>query len=332
MKKRLFGRDARGSAVEEVILESPDAAVAILNYGCVVRDWRVDGPNGSLPMVLGFPRVEDYVHHSRSHGAIVGRIANRTAGSRFMLDGESYELTANDGAHHLHGGATGLGNRIWEMETDSASGTLLLSYKSPDGEEGYPGAVDFAVTFRLEGPRLICEMSGVPDRPTPIALANHSYYNRGGSGTVKDHLLWVDAHDYTPSDAELIPKGEIRPLEGTEYDFSTEREIGDTKLDMNLVLTPDRDRKRPAARAKCPRTGRQLELWTDEPGLQLFDASEMTIATPGHDGQTYRPYAGFCLEAQHFPDSMHQPEWPSIIRTPESPYFQRLVVEIARQG
>jgi aldose 1-epimerase len=330
MRKRLFGRDESGRAVEEVVLESPDAAVAILGYGCVVRDWRVDGPRGSLPMVLGFPRFEDYRDHSRSHGAIVGRIANRTAGARFTMEGRTYLLTANEGRNHLHGGAVGLGRRIWQMETDSASGTLFLFYKSPDGEEGYPGTVDFAVTFRLEGPRLICEMAGTPDRPTPIALANHTYYNLGGGGTVNDHLLWVDAREYTPTNAELIPSGEIRPLEDTEVDFFTEREIGDTKLDVNVMLTPGRDRKRPAARAKCPRTGRQLELWTDEPGLQLFDASEMTIEVPGHDGQKYGPYAGLCLEAQHLPDSMHNPDWPSIVCTPENPYFQRLVVEIAR--
>jgi aldose 1-epimerase len=330
MKKRLFGRDEKGRAVEEAVLESPDAAVSILSLGCVVRDWRVDGPQGSLPMVLGFPRLEDYLHHSRSHGAIVGRIANRTRGASFTLDGRTYALTANEGANHLHGGATGLGSRIWAMETDSAANTLYLFYTSPDGEEGYPGKVDFAVTFRLEGPRLICEMAGTPDRATPISLANHSYYNLGGSGTVMDHLLWIDAHAFTPTDADLLPTGEIRPLEGTAFDFSVEREIGDTPLDLNLVLDPARDRKRPSARARCPRTLRQLELWTDEPGLQLFDASTMTIAAPGHDGQSYGPFAGFCLEAQHFPDSLHNPDWPSIVCTPDSPYFQRLVVEIAR--
>ncbi len=330
MRKRQFGRDDAGRSVEEVVLESPDAAVAILNFGCVVRDWRVDGPRGSLPMVLGFPRLEDYLHHSRSHGAIVGRVANRTAGSRFTLDGQSYALTPNDGANHLHGGAIGLGNRLWQMETDSASGTVYLFYKSPDGEEGYPGDVDFTVSLRLEGPRLICEMAGTPDRPTPISLANHNYYNLGGVGSVKDHVLWVDAHEFTPVGADLIPEGVIRPLAETDFDFSTEREIGDTKLDLNVVLDPARDRKRPAARARCPRTGCQLELWTDEPGIQLFDASEMTIAAPGHDGEHYGPFAGFCLEAQHFPNSLHQSEWPSIVCSPERPYFQRLVVEIAR--
>lgn len=330
MRKRLFGRDEAGRPVEEVILESAVAAVSILALGCITRDWRVDGPRGTLPMVLGFPRLEDYLHHSRSHGAVVGRVANRTGGASFTLDGRTHALTANDGANHLHGGAVGLAGRIWDMETDTPANTLYLFYRSPDGEEGYPGNIDFAVSFRLEGPRLICEMTGTPDRPTPISLANHNYYNLGGEGTVKDHLLWIAAREYTPTDAALVPTGEIRPLDGTGRDFSTEREIGDTALDLNLVLDPARDRKRPTARARCPRTGRQLELWTDEPGMQLFDAPEMTIAVPGHDGQSYRPFAGLCLEAQHFPDSLHQPDWPSIVATPEKPYFQRLVVEIGR--
>ena len=218
------------------------------------------------------------------------------------------------------------------MEVDSGTGTVQLGYRSPDGEEGYPGNVDFTVSFRLEGPRLICEMSGRPDRPTPINLANHNYYNLGGGGQVKDHLLWVDAEAYTPTDADLIPLGEIRPVEGTHLDFREEREIGDTVLDQNLVLREGRDRKKPAARVRCPRSGMRLELWTDEPGLQLFDAPEMTIPARGHDGQSYGPFAGLCLEAQHFPDSLAHPDWPSIVRSPEAPYFQRLVVEIGREG
>ena len=294
---------------------------SILGLGCIVRDWRVDGPRGSLPMVLGFPRLEDYLHHSRSHGAIVGRVANRTKDARFTLDGATYELTANDGTNHLHGGTPGLGGRIWDMETDSAANTLYLFYHSPDGEEGYPGAVDFAVSFRLEGPRLICEMTGTPDRPTPVSLANHSYYNLGGEGTVKDHLLWVDAREFTPSDAELIPTGEIRPLEGTAFDFSTEREIGDTPLDLNLVLDPDRDRKRPSARARCPRSGRQLELWTDEPGLQLFDASAMTIEVPGHDGRRVRALCGLLPRGAALPGYPAQPRLAGDRRHPGDALF-----------
>lgn len=331
MKKRLFGRTGDGRSVDEVVLESSEAAISILSLGCIMRDWRVDGPKGSLPMLLGFPTLEGYLHRAKSHGAVVGRVANRTAGARFELDGQSYTLTANDGRNHLHGGAPGLGGRIWDMEVESASNTVYLACTSPDGEEGYPGAVEFRVSLKLDGPRLICEMSGLPDRPTPINLANHNYYNLGGSGTVKDHVLWIDADRYTPVDAELIPTGEIREVADTPFDFTEEREVGDTRIDTNLVFRAERDRKRPAVRMLCPRTGRKLELWSDEPGLQVFDTFNMTIEGTGLDGQVYGPFAGICLEAQHFPDTLHQPEWPGILATPEAPYFQRLVVEIGRE-
>lgn len=328
MKKRPFGRTADGRAVEQVVLESAGAAVAILSLGAVVRDWRIDAPTGSLPMVLGFPTVEAYERHARSHGALCGRVANRIKDARFSLDGKDYLLDANEGPNQLHGGPQGLGSRVWEMEVDGAAVELRLT--SPDGDQGFPGTVAFAVRYWLEGARLVCEMRGLPDRPTPINLANHSYYNLGGSGTVRDHVLWVDAEAYMPTDDDLIPLGEIRPVEGTHLDFREPREIGDTRLDQNLVLRPGRDTARPAACAECPRTGVRLELWTAEPGLQLFDAPEMEIAAPGHDGQSYGPFAGLCLEAQHHPDSLHHPDWPSVIRTPEAPYFQRLEVAIAR--
>lgn len=331
MKKRLFGRSDDGRAVDEVVLESSEAAISVLNLGCVMRDWRVDGPKGSLPMLLGFPTLEGYLHRSKSHGAIVGRVANRTAGSTFELDGRRYDLTANDGRSHLHGGVVGLGQRLWDMEVESASNTVYFAYHSPDGEQGYPGAVDFRASLKLDGPRIVLEMSGQPDRPTPVNLANHNYYNLGGSGTVKDHVLWVDADRYTPVDAELIPTGELREVDGSEFDFREEQEVGDRKIDHNLVFRADRDRKRPAVRMLCPRTGRKLELWTDEPGLQVYDTFNQTIEGTGLDGQSYGPFAGICLEAQHFPDSLHHPEWPGIIATPEAPYFQRLVIEIGRE-
>ena len=320
--------------MDEVTLESGDAAVSILNYGCVLRDWRVDGARGSVPVTLGFPRFEDYALHSQSHGIIAGRVANRTAGARFEMDGREYRLTPNHGSNHLHGGAVGLGRRIWEMETDDAGNAVHLLYASPDGEEGYPGAVDFEVTFRLEGARLICAMSGVPDRPTPVNLAQHSYYNLGGGGDVLDHEVEIAASRYTPTGPDLIPDGTIAPVAGTRMDFTTARSLGDSDpgrlgLDHNLVLDADRDRKAPAARVSCPRTGLNLRLWTDEPALQIYNGSDKSVAVPGHDGRKYGPYAGLCLEAQHYPDSLNRPDWPSIIATSEEPYNQQLMVEIS---
>ena len=253
MKKRPFGRTADGRAVEQVVLESADAAVSILSYGAIVRDWRIDAPRGSLPMVLGFPRLEDYVHHARSHGVIAGRVANRVADATFTLDGTRYDLIANEGPHQLHGGPDGTGNRVWEMEVDGAAVELHLA--SADGDQGWPGAIDFAVRFRLDGAKLVCEMRGVPDRPTPINLANHSYYNLAGEGQVRDHRLWVAAAEYTPTGADLIPTGAIATVEGTEFDFREAREIGDTELDVNLVLDPGRDLAKPSARVDCARSG-----------------------------------------------------------------------------
>ncbi len=339
MKKRRFGR-LDGRDVSEITLESADAAVSILNYGCVLRDWRVDGDGRSLPMVLGFPNFEDYDRHSRSHGAIVGRIANRTSGSSFDLEGQTHRLTPNHGPnqrHHIHGGAVGLGRRLWEMEGDAAANAVHLRYLSPDGEEGYPGAVAFDVTYRLQGSRLSSEMRGLPDRPTPINLAHHAYYNLGGGGTVRDHTLWIDAAAYAPLDTESIPLGSVEPVEGGSLDFREPRTIEAADpdrigIDNYFVLNPNRDRAKPPAWASCPRTQRRISVWTDEPGLQVFDAATMTVGAPGHDGATYGPFSGLCFEAQHFPDAMNNPEWPSIVRSSDTPYYQKYVVDISREG
>lgn len=335
MRKRAFGRLADGTSVDEVVLESADAAVSILSYGAILRDWRVDGASGSLPVVLGFGSIGDYVQHARGHGAVCGRVANRTAGGRFEFEGRQVQLALNEGSHHLHGGLVGLQRRVWSMETDQATGEVQLGYLSPDGEEGYPGRVAFTVRYRLEGPRLICEMSGLPDRPTPVALAHHAYYNLAGTGDVRDHLLWIDADGYTPAGPDLIPDGRIAEVEGTRFDFRNPITLGEADPegaghDLNLVLRADRKKTAPAARVRCERSGFGLELWTDEPGLQLYDGAGITIAATGHERQTYGPFAGLCLEAQHFPDSLHHPDWPGIIVTPEAPYFQRMAVEIAR--
>ncbi len=336
MKKRQIGRIG-DHPVEEIVLESADAAVAIMGLGASVRDWRVDGPRGSIPVVCGFARLEDHVLHARAHGAVCGRVANRIAGGRFALGGETYQVTQNEGIHHLHGGATGLQRRIWTIESDDANNAVRLTYASPDGEEGYPGAVDFSATYRLDGPRLILELAGLPDRPTPINVAQHSYYNLAGSGDVRDHVLWIDARERTVSGADLIPTGEIRAVEETRFDFTEPRSLAENDpksegYDVNFVLAEGRETAKPAARVECARSGMRLELWTAEPGLQLYDSAGVTIAAPGHDGVRYGPFAGMCLEAQHFPDSLHHPDWPSIIRTPEAPYFQRLEVEIRREA
>jgi len=321
-----------GQEVREAVLESAGARIAIMNYGCVIRDWRVEAQGRAIPCVLGFESFDPYPEHSKSFSIIAGRVANRTAGGRFTLDDETYQLPINNGPNHLHGGPEGLGKRIWEMEADGDA--VALSYHSPDGEMGYPGAVDFRVVFRLNGARLTCEMTARPDRPTPINLAQHNYYNLNGARDIRGHILQIDADRYTPVDDVLIPTGVLAPVEGTQLDFRTPARIGDRDpdrvgADHNLVLNAGRTEETPAAVLRSDETGLQLSIRTDQPGIQLFTAAPMQIGVPGHDGVTYGPYGGVCLEAQHYPDSLNRPDWPPIIAAPHAPYFQWLEMEIA---
>ncbi len=322
-----------GKEVREAVLENSDARIAIMSYGCVVRDWRVEAGGRAVPCVLGFEGFAPYPEHSKSFGIVAGRVANRIAGARFSLGNEAFVLKANEGANLLHGGPEGLGKRVWDMEMAGTS-AVVLRYHSPDGEMGFPGNVDFEVTFRLVGPELVCEMRGVPDRPTPINLAQHSYYNLDGKGDVRDQVLEIHADQYTPVDDQLIPTGGILHVGGTHMDFRTPVQIGERDLekvgiDLNLVLNDERKAGVPAATLWSEETGLELWLITDQPGLQLFNAPKMNIGVPGHDDEYYGPFGGVCLEAQGFPDAVNQPGFPSIIATPEEPYFQRLAVRIA---
>lgn len=325
----LDGRD-----IVEATLRSEHAKISILNYGCVVRDWQVQVDHGSIPVVLGFDHFDQYKEHSPSFGIIAGRVANRTAKGRFQLGGKTFQLPINNGVNHLHGGLLGLGRRIWNLETDENSNTVRLTYHSPDGEEGYPAAVDFSVAFRLQGARLTCEMTGTPDAPTPINLAQHSYYNLNGTGDVRDHLIQIAASTYTPVDATQVPTGTITPVERTRFDFTRPTSFNLTDpngvgVDHNLVLDPTRNPTEPSAVVYSKTSNLELKLWTDEPGLQIFNAPKMNIPVAGLKGARYGPFSGVCLEAQHFPDSLNRPEWPSIVCSASAPYYQKLSVEIS---
>lgn len=332
MKRTTIGQ-WQGRAVDELTLESAAARIAVMSYGCVIRDWMVQPAAGDpVNCVLGFEDFAPYPTHSKSFGIIAGRVANRTARGQFTLDGQSYQLPINNGPNHLHGGPEGLGKRLWEMEADGQA--IVLRYHSPEGEMGYPGAVDFDVRMSLDGARLRLEMSGRPDRPTPINLAQHNYYNLGRGAQILDHHLQIAAGRYTPVDEVQIPTGEIASVAGTQLDFRTPSQIGAVdpqKLgaDHNLVLDADRAPEAPVATLISPQTDLRLQVFTDQPGVQLFTAEPMNVAHPGHQGRSYGPFGGVCLEAQHFPDSLNQPEWPSIVATPDAPYRQVLELDIA---
>lgn len=322
-----------GESVEEAVLDSGAARIAIMTYGAVIRDWRVPADDREVPCVLGFDSFAPYPKHSKSFSIIAGRVANRTALGRFTLDGVEYQLPVNNGPNHLHGGPKGLGRVLWEIAEDGPN-AVILHYHSPDGEMGYPGAVDFEVRYALDGSLLTIEMVGRPDRPTPINLAQHSYYNLAGRGDILNHELWLDAPTFTPVDETQIPTGDIAPVDGTQLDFRETATIGSRDpdrigADHNVMLREGRDPAETAARLWCAETGLELTLKTDQPAIQLFTAEPMQIEVPGHDGASYGPYGGVCLEAQHAPDSLNRPEWPSIIATPDAPYRQTLHLDIS---
>lgn len=332
--KQRFGKHD-GKAVEEVTLDSGAARITVMNYGCAIRDWRVEAAGREVPCVLGFTEFDHYLKYGKAHGAICGRVANRIGNSAFHLGGKDYTLTANEGVHHLHGGPKGLLTRVWDMEADGDQG-VEFRYHSPDGEMGYPGAVEFRVTMQLSGTTLIIEMHGKPTEKTPINLAQHNYYNLNGAGDVLGQVLQVDASMYTPTDDQMIPLGDMLPLGGTHMDFRTpvlvgERDHGLVGIDANLVLVDGHNPEKPVASLWSEDTGLELKVWSDQPAMQVFNAPKMQESVPGHDGVTYGPFAGICLEAQGFPDAVNKVDWPSIIASPEKPYHQRLELDISRQ-
>ena len=322
---RQFG-EVDGSPVTEAILDSGVTKVSILNYGCIFRDWQVAG----VPVVLGFDDLDDYLTDDWCFGILAGRVGNRIKKGCFSLNGQRYQLAINDGPNHLHGGNVGLGKRLWQMNVNGE--VLRLSYHSPDGEESYPCDVDFEIIIQLDGTKLTMDMQAKTNGYTPINLAQHNYYNLNGAGDVLNHELQVFANSFTETDAELIPTGRILPVQNTHRDFRKAVKIGLIDpdligLDDNLVLNVARDSHLPAATLRGDNSGLTLRLWTDQPGLQVFNAPALDVEAKS--GRKYKPFCGLAMEPQHFPDTVNHPEWAQITCTPERPYVQKLVIDIA---
>jgi aldose 1-epimerase len=335
-----------GAQILEATLSTARAQVRILSWGAVLRDWRVpDGSEGGAPMTLGLARVEDHPAHSPAFGALCGRVANRISGAAFRCGGRAIRIAPNEGANLLHGGACGTGIRAWEMSGDSQTGALRLTLALAHGEGGWPGALALSVLVTLQDARLSMDIEAIPDRETPVNLAQHSYWNldggrgaeagaaRGGAaGDVLGHLLRVDADAFTPVDGAMIPTGAVAPVAGGPLDFRAARGMrgadgGPLPLDVNLMLRAGRDMGAPAAEA-WGASGRHLRLWTDREALQVYNAPGLSMAAPGLDGRRYGAYAGLCLEPQSCPDAVNRPEFSSIMHAPGRPYRQRWSVEI----
>ena len=309
-------------------LNDGDVTVTLLSLGAIVQDWQVPVGDGTRrSVVLGYRDPESYRRNPAFFGALVGRVANRIAGAKFTLDGQSFALDANEAPHHLHGGATGLGLQFWSMDPDGAR-CVRLRCHSPDGAGGYPGHVNVVVDVTLTGHRLRFDMTARPDRPTPISLAQHSYYALQ-DGPIWDQVLHLPADGYTPVGPDLIPTGEIAPVTSQHFDFNTPRPLALADparqgIDLNYVRPLD---TRPAAVLRAP-NGMELRMDTDQPGIQLFTAPNLRPGAAPLPGQSHLPFHALCLEPQGLPNAVNTPGFPGVIATPERPYRQVLDITI----
>lgn len=335
-QKSSFGKLPDGTPVELYTLTNRNGLVArVTNYGTIITELHVpDRAGKNADIVLGFDNIEQYLKGHPYFGCTVGRVANRIAKGKFNLDGTAYSLAINNGPNHLHGGLKGFDKAVWEASPQTGA-SVRFSYTSADGEEGYPGKLDVVVVMTLtDSNELRIDYSAVTDKPTPVNLTNHSYFNLRGAGDVLDHELTLAADHFTPTDSTLIPTGEIRPVKGTPWDFTQARRIGSRILqlgtdepgyDTNYVLNGGGRSLALAARVFEPETGRIMEVLTTQPGVQLYTANYLDGSLTGKGGVVYRRHMAFCLETQHFPDSVNQPNFPTIILRPGEAYKQTTV-------
>lgn len=299
----------------------------VATFGATLVELHVPDRDGRLgDIVLGFDDVAGYARQNFFLGATCGRVANRIRDARFTLDGTTYELEANDPPHHLHGGSRGWHRAAWTAEPFAAADgpAVRLTHLSPDGDAGYPGAVAARVTYTLtDDDRLRIEMSATSDRPTPINLAHHSYFNLAGGGTILDHELTVFAEAYTPG-APIAPTGETAALAGTPLDFrARKRVLGE--LDHNFVVAGAPGQIRPVARLFDPKSGRTMTVAADQPGLQVYAGKFLDGSTAGK-GVVHVRNAGLCLETQAFPNAINVPAWRGqVILRPGETYAHTVV-------
>jgi len=335
--KQIFGKLKDGRQVELYNLTNANGLRArITNYGGIVVSLEVPDKNGKLgDVTLGFDNLDDYLKGHPYFGAIVGRYGNRMGKARFVLNGIEYKLAANDGENHLHGGIKGFDKVLWTaqpLKEDDAVGLKL--------EEGYPGNLSCTVTYRLtNNDELKITYEAVTDKPTPVNLTHHSYFNLAGQGKrdILDHVLMINADKFTPVDKGLIPTGELRPVKDTPMDFTKPTPIGARinqdyqqlkfagGYDHNWVLNKNGQSMSLAVRVYEPSTGRVMEVYTTEPGLQFYSGNFLDGSITGKCGRVYKHRYGFCLETQHFPDSPNKPNFPSVILEPGEKYYTETI-------
>lgn len=336
-----FGYMPDGAPVSLYTLTNAKGMVVKLtNFGGIITQVNVPDKNGAMAdVVLGYNDLTPYFTKSPFFGALIGRYGNRIAKGKFTLDGRSYQLATNNKENALHGGVMGFYNKLWTAESFSTSSSagVKLHLLSEDGDQGYPGNLDVTVTYELTNDNEIqVKYHATTDKATPVNLTQHSYFNLAGKGDILNHSMMINADRYTPVDATLIPTGELAPVEGTPFDFRKPHAIGErvgqtnTQLgygggyDHNWVLNQKKEKEYGlAVKVVEPNSGRVLEVFTDEPGIQFYSGNFLDGTLTGK-GQTYQFRSGFCLEPQHFPDSPNHSNFPNTILKPGEAYDMKM--------
>ena len=338
IEKADYGRLPDGAHIEEITLRGPDGMVMnVINYGAIISELHVPDRHGELAdVVLGKDSLDGYLAGHPCFGTINGRVAGRITGGAFTLDGESFQLARNHGPNHLHGGLLGLDKRVWSaeaLETAAAEPSLRLGYFSPDGEEGYPGNVRILVTYTLTaGNVLVIDYEATTDKPTPLNLTNHSYFNLAGhdSGRCDDQLVQIHADSFVPSDENLTLLGRVEPVDGMANDLRQPRRIGDVLPGLHLAhgdhyLLRDGGGGELVAAAELadPASSRVMRVATTEPCLQFYTAAMLEDGTSGKRGATYNRHQALCFECSSYPDGVNSPQIADIVLRPGQTYSQR---------
>lgn len=341
-----FGHTQDGTAVELFTLRNNNGAeVGICNYGGLVVFLKVPDRNGQFgDVTLGYDKLEDYLKDSPYFGALIGRYGNRIAKGKFTLNGRQYTLAVNNGPNALHGGLKGFDKVVWQptIRASLTGPELELNYVSKDGEEGYPGTLRVTTIYSLtEDNALKIQYKATTDQDTVVNLTHHSYFNLAGKGDILSHEVMLPADKFTPVDNTLIPTGELRPVAGTPFDFRTPTAIGarigqdDEQLkfgggyDHNWVINKPMGELGLMARVYDPASGRVMEVWSTEPGLQFYSGNFLDGKNIGKGGWAYKFRNGFCMEPQHFPDSPNQPNFPSVVLKPGQVYRNTILYKFS---
>ncbi len=346
VKVEPWGESPDGDVRLYTLVNANGVTAKVTNYGAILTELHVPDRDGKhADVVLGFDNLDAYLTGHPYFGATTGRVANRIAGGKFDLDGTSYQLTTNNGpnnVNHLHGGTKGFDKRVWSAEAIAvANGTAVkLSYVSPDDEQGYPCSLTTHVLYTLtDADELRIDYSATTDKPTPVNLTHHSYFNLSGegSGSILDHDLMIAADHYTPVDGTGIPLGELAPVKDTVMDFTKTTRIGSRfealppkggdpgGYDHNYCLNNKGGKMALAATLYDAKSGRLMEILTTEPGIQLYTGNYLDGSLKGKSGNTYEKNSGICLETQHYPDSINQPAFPSVVLRPGETYSHSTV-------